>query len=210
MNHGFVIGIAGGTGSGKSTVAEMICDEVGRENVVMVVQDNYYKDLSHISFEERARVNFDHPDSIDFQLMAFQINELRHGRGVDMPLYDFKTHTRRVETIRVEPEDTIIVEGILVLEMDEVREEMDLKIYVDTDSDLRFIRRLRRDINERGRSLDSVIDQYLTTVRPMHLEFVEKSRRKADIIVPWMDFNTVAVDMVISQVRNGRPRSLCR
>ncbi len=210
MNHGFVIGIAGGTGSGKSTVAEMICDEVGRENVVMVVQDNYYKDLSHISFEERAKVNFDHPDSIDFPLMAFQINELRHGRGVDMPLYDFKTHTRRVETIRVEPEDTIIVEGILVLEMDEVRDEMDLKIYVDTDSDLRFIRRLRRDINERGRSLDSVIDQYLTTVRPMHLEFVEKSRRKADIIVPWMDFNTVAVDMVISQVRNGRPRSLCR
>jgi uridine kinase len=210
LNHGFVIGIAGGTGSGKSTVAEMICDEVGRENVVMVVQDNYYKDLSHISFEERAKVNFDHPDSIDFPLMAFQINELRHGRGVDMPLYDFKTHTRRVETIRVEPEDTIIVEGILVLEMDEVRDEMDLKIYVDTDSDLRFIRRLRRDINERGRSLDSVIDQYLTTVRPMHLEFVEKSRRKADIIVPWMDFNTVAVDMVISQVRNGRPRSLCR
>ncbi len=210
MGHGFVIGIAGGTGSGKSTVAEMICDEVGPENVVKVVQDNYYRDLSHEPFEVRARQNFDHPSAIDFELMAAHVAELRRGRAVDMPVYDFKTHTRLAETLRVEPRPTIIVEGILVLEMEVVRREMDLKIYVETDSDLRFIRRLRRDMVERGRSLDSVIDQYLATVRPMHLEFVEKSRRTADIILPWKDFNTVAVDMVISQVRNGRPRSLCR
>jgi len=209
VNRGFVIGIAGGTGSGKSTVAEMICSEVGPENVVKVVQDNYYRDLSHEPFEVRARQNFDHPCAIDFDLMASHVAALRHGQAVDMPVYDFKTHTRMAETLRVEPRSTIIVEGILVLEMDVVRSEMDLKIYVETDSDLRFIRRLRRDMVERGRSLDSVIEQYLTTVRPMHLEFVEKSRRMADIILPWKDFNTVAVDIVISQVRNGRPRSLC-
>lgn len=209
MNRGFVIGIAGGTGSGKTTVADMICSEVGPENVVKVVSDNYYKDLSHEDFETRARENFDHPSAIDFDLMGRHVSMLRRGQAVDMPLYDFKTHTRLAETLRVEPRSTIIVEGILVLEMIEVRREMDLKIYVDTDSDLRFIRRLRRDMVERGRSLDSVIEQYLTTVRPMHLEFVERSRQMADIVVPWMNFNTVAVDMVISQVRNGRPRSLC-
>lgn len=208
MKRGFVIGIAGGTGSGKTTVADMICQEVGCENVVKVVQDNYYKDLSHEDLETRARQNFDHPNAIDFSLMAKHIGMLRRGQPIDMPLYDFKTHTRKTETLRVEPKDTIIVEGILVLEMDAVRREMDLKIYVDTDSDLRFIRRLRRDMLERGRSLESVIEQYLTTVRPMHMEFVERSRQRADIVVPWMNFNTVAVDMVISQVRNGRPRSL--
>lgn len=210
MNRGFVIGIAGGTGSGKSTVADMICSEVGTENVVKVVQDNYYRDLSHEPFEVRARQNFDHPAAIDFDLMARHVAALKRGETIQMPVYDFKTHTRQAQTVLVEPRTTIIVEGILVLEMDVVRNEMDLKIYVETDSDLRFIRRLRRDMVERGRSLDSVIEQYLTTVRPMHLEFVEKSRRKADIILPWKDFNTVAVDMVISQVRNGRPRSLCR
>ncbi|HNZ03662.1 MAG TPA: uridine kinase [Myxococcota bacterium] len=210
MNRGFVIGIAGGTGSGKSTVADMICSEVGPENVVKVVQDNYYRDLSHEPFEVRARQNFDHPAAIDFDLMARHVAALRRGETIQMPVYDFKTHTRLAQTVLVEPRSTIIVEGILVLEMDVVRNEMDLKIYVETDSDLRFIRRLQRDMVERGRSLDSVIEQYLTTVRPMHLEFVEKSRRKADIILPWKDFNTVAVDMVISQVRNGRPRSLCR
>jgi len=210
VNRGFVIGIAGGTGSGKSTVADMICSEVGPENVVKVVQDNYYRDLSHEPFEVRARQNFDHPAAIDFDLMARHVAALRRGETIQMPVYDFKPHTRQAQTVLVEPRSTIIVEGILVLEMDVVRNEMDLKIYVETDSDLRFIRRLQRDMVERGRSLDSVIEQYLTTVRPMHLEFVEKSRRKADIILPWKDFNTVAVDMVISQVRNGRPRSLCR
>ncbi len=201
MTRRLCIGIAGGTGSGKTTVAEMIARELGEARVQVVLQDHYYRSLDHLPFEERARQNFDHPDAIDAALMARHVRTLKAGEPVEMPVYDFRTHTRTGETRRVEPREVLIVEGILVLELDEVRDLMDVKLYVDTDDDLRFIRRLRRDIAERGRSVESVIEQYLSTVRPMHLEFVEKSRRHADIILPWRDYNRPAVEMVTRMLR---------
>jgi uridine kinase len=207
MASGLVIGIAGGTGSGKTTVAERIARELGPDRVVVLVQDNYYKDLSHLTFEERARWNFDHPDAVDVALMARQVAELKAGRAIEMPIYDFRTHTRVADrTIRVAPRDSVIVEGILVLELDEIRALMDVKLYVETDDDVRFIRRLRRDIAERGRSVESVIEQYLGTVRPMHRAFVETSRRHADLILPWGDYNDTAVGVVIDMVHGVRAR----
>lgn len=203
MNHAFVIGIAGGTGSGKTTVADLIAEDLGPDRVAVVIQDHYYRDLSHLPIEERARFNFDHPGAIDAGRMAVDVRELKAGRPVERPIYDFKTHTRLAETVRVEPRETLIVEGILVLELEEIRSQMDVKLYVETDDDLRFIRRLRRDIAERGRSVESVIEQYLHTVRPMHLEFVQKSRRHADIILPWRDFNQTGVSMLIRMLRYG-------
>jgi len=200
MNR-IVIGIAGGTGSGKTTVAELIAKELGESRVQVVVQDHYYRSLDHLPLEQRARQNFDHPDALDAALMAAHVRALKSGEPVEMPIYDFKTHARLRETRRVEPRDVLIVEGILVLELEEVRALMDVKLYVDTDDDIRFIRRLQRDISERGRSVESVIEQYLTTVRPMHLEFVEKSRRYADIILPWRDYNRPAVEMVTRMLR---------
>jgi len=203
MNVGrsLVIGIAGGSGSGKTTVAEMIAQDFGQNRVVLISQDSYYKELGHLPLAERAIMNFDHPDAIDSELMAEHIRRLKDGEPVDIPVYDFTTHNRRPERRHVEPGDVLIVEGILILATDEIRELLDMKIYIDTDDDIRFIRRLKRDILERGRSVESVIDQYLRTVRPMHLEFVEKSKRRADIILPWRDFNTAAVGMVIGMVR---------
>ena len=200
----FVIGIAGGTGSGKTTVADLIAEDLGPDRVALIIQDHYYRDLSHLSVEERAHFNFDHPDAIDAERMAADVRDLKAGLPVERPVYDFKTHTRRVETVRIEPRDTLIVEGILVLELDEIRSQMDVKLYVETDDDLRFIRRLRRDVSERGRTVESVIEQYMDTVRPMHLEFVEKSRRYADIILPWREFNQTGVSMVIRMLRYGR------
>jgi uridine kinase len=201
---GRVIGIAGGTGSGKTTVSDMIATELGPDRVVVLVQDHYYRDLSHLTSEQRAAWNFDHPAALDSDLMADHVRALKAGHPVEVPVYDFKTHTRLARTVRVEPRESLIVEGILVLELDGLRELMDLKIYVETDDDLRFIRRLQRDITERGRTLDSVGSQYLETVRPMHREFVEKSRRHADLIVPWTNYNTTAVDMVIRVLRSFR------
>ena len=200
----FVIGIAGGTGSGKTTVADLIAEDLGPDRVALIIQDHYYRDLSHLSVEERAHFNFDHPDAIDAERMAADVRDLKAGLPVARPVYDFKTHTRRVETVRIEPRETLIVEGILVLELDEIRSQMDVKLYVETDDDLRFIRRLRRDVSERGRTVESVIEQYMDTVRPMHLEFVEKSRRYADIILPWREFNQTGVSMVIRMLRYGR------
>ncbi|NOZ00879.1 MAG: uridine kinase [Deltaproteobacteria bacterium] len=200
MGGDIVIGLAGGTGCGKTTVADMIAQELGPDNVVLVRQDSYYGDLGHLPLKERRKVNFDHPNALDVDLMASHVRDLKAGMAVDVPVYDFTTHTRTDRTRRVEPKGALIVEGILVLDLKEVRDLMDVKIYIDTDDDIRFIRRLRRDILERGRDLDSVITQYLETVRPMHLEFVERSRRHADFILPWRDFNPRAVDMVRNMV----------
>ncbi len=195
-----IVGVAGGTGSGKTTVAQAILDRVGDDRIAYIQQDAYYRDLSHLSPEERTRVNFDHPDALDNDLLVSHLQQLCANMPVEIPLYDFTTHTRRPETRTILPRRVILVEGILVLADRALREMMDVKIYVDTDADIRFIRRLQRDLSERGRTMESVVQQYLTTVRPMHLEFVEPSKRYADMIIPEGGFNTIAVDMVVARI----------
>ncbi len=196
-----IVGVAGGSGSGKTTIAQAIYEQLGPENVAYIPHDAYYHDLSHLPPEERAKRNFDHPDSLDTALLIEHLQKLKRGEAVDIPVYDFATHTRRPETRHIEPKPIIVVEGILVFVEPKLRDLMDIKIFVDTDADIRFIRRLTRDIRERGRTMESVIRQYLETVRVMHLEFVEPSKRYADIIIPEGGFNTVALDMVISRLR---------
>ena len=196
-----IIGVAGGTASGKTTVSQAILDRVGRDRIAFIQHDSYYRDLSHLPFEERRVMNFDHPDSLENELLVRHLEELLVGHAIDVPVYDFRIHTRLSETRRLEPKPVILVEGILVFVDKALRDMMDVKIYVDTPADIRFIRRLERDINERGRSLHSVIDQYQGTVRPMHLEFVEPSKRYADVIIPQGGFNVVALDMIVAQVR---------
>ncbi len=196
-----VIGIAGGSGSGKTTVAQALVERVGPQHVALLPHDAYYRDFSHLPPEERAQVNYDHPDSLETSLLVEHIRQLRAGRAIERPVYDFTRHARRAETVRVEPRPIILVEGILIFAEPELRRLLDIKIYVDTDADLRFIRRLLRDVEERGRTVESVIRQYLTTVRPMHLEFVEPSKRYADIIVPEGGFNTVALDMLTARLQ---------
>jgi len=196
-----IIGVAGGTASGKTTVSQAILDRVGRDRIVFIQHDSYYRDLSHLPLEERRVMNFDHPDSLENELLIRHLEELLVGHVIDVPVYDFRIHTRLSETRRVEPKPVVLVEGILVFVDKALRDMMDVKIYVDTPADIRFIRRLERDINERGRSLRSVIDQYQGTVRPMHLEFVEPSKRYADVIIPQGGFNVVALDMIVAQVR---------
>ncbi len=195
-----VIGIAGGTGSGKTTVARVILDRVGEDHIAYLPHDAYYKDNSHLPLSERIKINYDHPDSLETSLLIQHIQQLKEGRPIERPVYDFTTHTRTNETVTVLPRPIIMVEGILLFYEPELRKLFDVKIYVDTDPDIRFIRRLRRDITERGRTMESVIDQYLNTVRPMHLEFVEPSKRYADIIIPEGGFNRVALDMVVARV----------
>ena len=195
-----VIGVGGGTGSGKTTVADAILARVGRERVALIPHDAYYRDLSHLPFEERVKTNFDHPDSLETELLVAHLDALCAGRTVAMPVYDFSTHTRTDDTRRVAPRPVVLVEGILVFVERALRERFDIKVYVDADADLRFIRRLQRDIAERGRTMESVIAQYLSTVRLMHLEFVEPSKRYADVIIPRGGFNEVAVDMVATRV----------
>ena len=195
-----VIGVAGGTGSGKTTVAEVILDRVGAHRITFLPQDAYYKDLSDLPPAQRALMNFDHPDALEMDLMVEQLQDLRNWEPIEMPVYDFTTHTRKLETQRVEPNPVVLVEGILVLADPRLRELMDVKLYVDTDADVRFIRRLSRDIAERGRTMESVINQYMTTVRPMHLEFVEPTKRYADVIIPEGGFNQVAMDMVVARL----------
>jgi uridine kinase len=197
-----VVGIAGGTGSGKTTLVEVLLDSVGRDQLAYLPHDAYYRDQKQLPLEERAKVNYDHPDSLETELLIAQINTLKEGQAVEMPVYDFTTHSRKQETVHVEPKPVILVEGILVFVEEELRRLFNVKIYVDTDADIRFIRRLRRDIEERGRTVNSVINQYLRTVRPMHLEFVEKSKRYADIIVPEGGLNVVALDMVIARLQS--------
>lgn len=195
-----IIGVAGGTGSGKTTVSEAILDRVGRDRIAYIQHDSYYRDRSHLPSEERARLNFDHPDALESELLVKHLNALQAGQAIEVPIYDFTTHSRMSQTRRVEPRRVILVEGILIFADKALREMMDIKIYVDTDADIRFIRRLERDITERGRTMHSVINQYLSTVRPMHLEFVEPSKRYADIIIPEGGFNVVALDMMVTQV----------
>jgi len=197
-----IVGVAGGTGSGKTTIAQTIYTTLGPDLVAYIPHDAYYYDLSHLPPEERAQQNFDHPDSLETPLLIQHLQALREGKPVDIPIYDFATHTRRKETRRVTPKPIVLVEGILILVEPALRDLMDIKIFVDTDADIRFIRRLVRDINERGRTMESVINQYLNTVRTMHLEFVEPSKRYADIIIPEGGFNTVALDMVMARLRD--------
>lgn len=197
-----VIGIAGGTGSGKTTVTNVILDRVGAEKIALLPHDAYYKDLNHLPLDRRPQINFDHPNSLDTPLLIEHIQALKRGDAIQLPIYDFKHHTRTVNTIRVEPQPVILVDGILIFAEPDLRKLFDIKIYVDTDSDIRFIRRLQRDIAERGRTSESVIQQYLSTVRPMHLEFVEPSKRYADIIIPEGGLNTVAMDMVVARIEN--------
>ena len=195
-----VIGIAGGSGSGKTTVAQVILQRVGRDRIAFLQHDSYYKDLSGLPPTQRADVNFDHPDSLETELLIQHIASLRDGKAVEVPIYDFSSDKRTGKTFTVQPCLVILVEGILIFAEPELRKMFDVKIFVDTDADLRFIRRLERDITERGRSTQSVIEQYLHTVRPMHLEFVEPSKRYADVIIPEGGFNAAALDMVVARI----------
>ncbi len=196
-----VIGVAGGTGSGKTTVSEAILSRVGRDRIAYIQHDSYYRDRSDLPFEERARLNYDHPDALENELLVKHIRALRQGKAVRVPVYDFTTHTRTSETRHVEPRRVVLIEGILIFADKELRDLMDVKIFVDTDADIRFIRRLQRDIEERGRAPMSVINQYLNTVRPMHLEFVEPSKRYADVIIPEGGHNEVAIEMVAARLK---------
>jgi uridine kinase len=196
-----IIGVAGGTGSGKTTVASRILERVGAEHITYIAHDAYYRDLSHLPERLRAQVNFDHPDALETELMIEHLKKLRAGEPIEIPIYDFTTHTRTERTRQVEVAPVVIVEGILVFVEAELRKLFDVKIYIDTDADVRFIRRLRRDIEERDRSVESVCEQYLSTVRPMHLEFVEPSKRYADVIIPEGGFNEVAIEMVAARIR---------
>lgn len=195
-----VIGIAGGTGSGKTTVARSISDRVGRDRIEWIPHDSYYRNFDGLTSEERHKINFDHPDSLETELLTRHLDVLAKGSSVEMPLYDFTTHSRRAETQRVEARRVIIVEGILVLAEPELRKRIDIKLFVDTPADIRFVRRLVRDIKSRGRSLESVVEQYMTTVRPMHEEFVEPSKRYADLIIPEGGENQVAIEAIIARV----------
>jgi uridine kinase len=191
-----VLGIAGGTGSGKTTVARAIVERVGRGRIAYLDHDSYYRDLGHLPVEARRQVNFDHPDAFDTALLAEHVQTLRSGKGVEKPIYSYTESARLTETERVEPQPLVVVEGILVLENPHLRELMDVKIFVDTDDDIRLMRRLRRDTQERGRSVEHILGQYEATVRPMHLAFVLPSRRHADVIIPRGGRNQVAIDMV--------------
>ncbi len=196
-----VFGVAGGTASGKTTVARAVLDAVGASKIAYLPHDAYYHDRVDLSFEDRTRLNYDHPDSLDTKLLVRHIKDLSVGAPVHVPVYDFTTDRRTEDTILVEPAPIILVDGILIFTKRKLRDLMDIKIFVDTDADVRFIRRLQRDMKERGRSLDSVVQQYLETVRPMHLKFVEPSKRYADIIIPGGGQNKVAMEMVVSRLQ---------
>ncbi len=195
-----VFGIAGGTGSGKTTIADYILKTVGHEKIAFLPHDAYYRDQTGLTQEERAQINFDHPSSLETELLIEHITKLRNQETIQLPTYDFKTHSRNQETITIHPQPIVVIEGILIFVEPELRDLFDLKIYVDTDADIRFIRRLKRDIEERGRTTESVINQYLETVRPMHLEFVEPSKRYASVIIPEGGYNTVALDLIVARI----------
>ncbi|MEF2291971.1 MULTISPECIES: uridine kinase [Virgibacillus] len=197
-----VIGVAGGSGSGKTSVTRSICQRFLEQTILVIEQDYYYKDQSHLPFEERLNTNYDHPLAFDHDLLVEHMHKLLSGETIDKPVYDYKMHTRSQEIIQVQPKDVIILEGILILEDPRLRDLMDIKVFVDTDADLRIIRRLMRDIKERGRTLDSVIEQYVHKVRPSHLQFIEPSKRYADIIIPEGGQNHVAIDIMATKIEN--------
>jgi uridine kinase len=205
-----IIGISGGTGSGKTTVARRILENVSDEQIVFLQQDSYYRNLDDMPIELRRVINFDHPDALDNDLFVNHVKALRAGEAINMPVYDFATHTRKAESIHIEPKPILIIEGILVFVDAALRGLMDVKIFVDTDDDLRFIRRLQRDIKERGRSAESVIKQYLETVRPMHQQFVEPSKRHADVIIPEGGHNEVGIDLISGKIRSKLQEELAR
>jgi len=194
------LGVAGGTGSGKTTVAEAILNSVGRDRIAFLAQDNYYRDIDWLGPEQISHHNFDHPDALDTELFVHHLVELKAGRTIELPVYDFVRHRRTGETRRIEPRPVVLVEGILLFAEPTIREQLDFKVFVDTDADVRLVRRIRRDMSERGRDVADVLRQYMTTVRPMHLEFVEPSKRWADLIVPEGGENRVALEMVTARV----------
>jgi uridine kinase len=206
MASSFVIGVAGGSGSGKTTVVRRIVDSLGPEQVTLLDHDRYYRDRNDLRLEERAALNYDHPDALETDLMVTHVRALKSGEAVDVPQYDFTRHARLSQTETFLPRRALIVEGILVFTDPALRDLMDIKVFVDTDSDTRFIRRLQRDVAERGRTMESVVDQYQSTVKPMHLEFVEPSKRYADVIIPLGGHNTVAVDLLLTLLRSVASR----
>jgi len=201
----FVLGVAGGTGSGKTTVAQKIVQGLPEGAAVLIDHDSYYRDRSHLPPEQRQAINYDHPDAIETELLVAHLGELRAGRAVEVPRYDFRQHARRADTRRVAPAPIIIVEGILVLAEERLRAAIDLKLFVDTDSDIRLMRRMRRDMEQRDRTFDQVHDQYFSTVRPMHLQFVEPSKRFADLIIPEGGENRPALDAIVGGLLRGLP-----
>ena len=197
-----IIGVTGGSGSGKTSVSRAIFDSLNGHSLLMIQEDSYYKNQDDISFDERVKVNYDHPNAFDTDLLIEQLGDLLEWKAIDIPVYDYVQHTRSKKTVHVEPKEVIIVDGILVLNDPRLRDLMDIKIFVDTDDDIRIIRRIQRDLEERGRSLQSVIDQYLSTVKPMYHQFIEPTKRYADIIVPEGGENQVAIDILVTKVRD--------
>jgi uridine kinase len=203
MKKPVVIGIAGGSASGKTSVAEILCQSFAdRKSVIIIRQDDYYKNQSHLPFQERLKTNYDHPFAFDNDLLVSQLDALIAGKAIEKPTYDYVNHTRSSVVEVVEPADVILLEGLFVLEDEELKKREDIKVYIDTDADIRFIRRLKRDVKERGRTLESVCDQYMNTVRVMHEAFVEPSKRYADVIIPEGSHNTVAIDLLLTKINS--------
>ncbi len=202
MNTPIFIGITGGSGSGKTTIVNKIFSEVPEKSITMIEQDSYYKDQSNLTYEERCKTNYDHPFAFDNDLLIKHIDKLKKGQAINKPLYDYEIHNRKKETVEVKPKEIIIVEGILIFYDERLRNRLDIKIFVDTDSDIRLMRRIIRDINERGRTLDSVLAQYINTVRPAHEQFIEPTKKYADIIIPEGGHNLVAIDIMVTKIKS--------